>query len=210
MKRINRGKIDIVIDSTGLKVFGEGEWQIRQHGKTKVRSWRKIHIAINPETQEIEGCYVTAHGVQDCQGLPLVLNEIEGEIDKMIGEGAYARFSCYEEMEKRGCRGIFPPQRNGSTSEEHRKYKKGGISENAILNRDKMIKEMRELGRAEWKVKMGYHKRSLAETAICRLKKILGTRLNSRILENQQVEAKIKCNILNKMTALGMPQSYSF
>jgi len=208
-KKIKGEKIDIVVDSTGLKLFGEGEWQIRQHGKTRVRNWRKIHLAINPETHEIEGCYVSGHGIQDCQGLPFVLDEVEGEVNAVIGDGAYDRFSCYEEMEKRGCLGIFPPQRNASTSEEHKKYKKG-ISEGAILKRDETIKKTRALGRKEWKIETGYHRRSLAETGIFRLKEILGSKLKNRLLENQQVEAKIRCQILNKMTALGMPETYSF
>ena len=208
MRKIKGEKIDIVIDSTGLKLFGEGEWQIRQHGKTRIRNWRKVHLAVNPNTHEIEASCLTPHNIQDCQGLPLLLDEIKVEVNKVIGDGAYDRFSCYEQMERRRYVGIFPPQRNASTSEEHKKYKKG-ISETAILKRDEMVKKVRRWGRKQWKKKCGYHKRSLAETAMFRFKKILGSRLSSRILEKQQVEIMIKSNILNKITGLGMPRSYT-
>jgi len=205
LRKIRRGKIDIVVDSTGLKLFGEGEWQIRQHGKTRVRNWRKIHLAINPKTHEIENCCLTPHDIQDCQALPSLLEGIKTPLNKVIGDGAYDRFSCYEEMERYECQGIFPPQRNASTSEEHKKWKKG-ISGEAILKRDEMIRKVRSLGRKGWKKRNGYHKRSLAETAMFRLKKILGTRISSQVLESQRVEVSIKCNILNKMTGLGMPE----
>jgi IS5 family transposase len=204
-KEANEG-LHIVIDTSGLKIFGEGEWRVRQHGKTQRRRWRKVHLAVNSETQEIEACCLTKQTTQDCEGLPMLLDEVNELVDTVIGDGAYDRFSCYEDAEKRKYRGIFPPQHNASTSKVRPENKKKASKE-AVLKRDKAITECRELGRAEWKKQTGYHRRSLAETAVFRLKTLLNDRLSSRLIENQQKEFRIWCCILNKMTTLGMPQT---
>jgi len=202
--------LHIVIDSTGLKVFGEGEWKVRQHGPKrgplKKRLWRKLHLAINSEKQMIEACDLTELGVQDCEGFANLMDGIEGSIEVAIGDGAYDRFSCYEVMEKRGGRGIFPPQHNAVTSDERRVNKKKA-SPGAVKKRDEAIKSIRSLGRDQWKREVGYHQRSLAETGMFRLKTLLGRRLSSHKLENQLVESRIWCHVLNKMTLLGMPQT---
>lgn len=160
---------------------------------------------MNSNTQEIEACCLTKQTVQDCEGLPMLLDEIDGSIVSVIGDGAYDRFSCYEDAEKRKYKGIFPPQHNASTSKIRPENRKKASTE-AVYKRDESIIKCRELGRAEWKKETGYHRRSLAETAVFRLKTILNDRLSSRLIENQQVEFKIWCSILNKMTTLGMPQ----
>jgi hypothetical protein len=206
MKKKSSERLDIVIDTTGLKIYGEGEWRVRSHGKTQRRRWRKVHLAINSQTQEIEACSLTDQKIQDCEGLPLLLNQIEMPVHKVIADGAYDRFSCYEEAEKRRCEGIFPPQCNASTSKKRPENKKKGSLE-AVIKRDKAIEEVERIGRKEWKIKMGYHKRSLAETGMFRLKTLLGDRLSARCLENQRAELNIRCYIINKMTALGMPQT---
>jgi IS5 family transposase len=206
MKKRPDEKLDIVVDTTGLKIYGEGEWRVRTHGKTQRRRWRKVHLAINSLTQEIEACCLTEQKVQDCQGLPMLLNQIKTPVNKVIADGAYDRFSCYEEAERRKCEGLFPPQHNASTSKkEPRNKKKGSVG--AVLKRDKAIEEVTRLGRKEWKIKSGYHKRSLAETGMFRLKTLFGDRLSARHLENQQTELNLRCYIINRMTALGMPKT---
>jgi hypothetical protein len=206
MKKKCDENLVIVIDTTGLKIYGEGEWRVRSHGKTQRRRWRKVHLAINSETQEIEACCLTEQKVQDCEGLPLLLNQIKKPISKVIADGAYDRFSCYEDAGRRKYEGIFPPQHNASTSKKRPENKKKG-SRDAVLKRDIAIEEVAKLGRKEWKIKSGYHQRSLAETGMFRLKTLLGDRLSARCLENQRTELTVRCHIINKMTALGMPQA---
>lgn len=201
--------LNLVIDSTGLKVFGEGEWKVRQHGYVNKRLWRKLHLAINSQTQMIEACELTELGIQDCEGLSSLLEAIEDPIEEVIGDGAYDRFRCYEEMEKRKAKGIFPPQHNAVTSQERTANKKKA-SPGAVAKRDEAIKSIRSLGREEWKQQTGYHRRSLAETGMFRVKTVLGRRLSCHSLENQVVEAKVWCSIINKMTLLGMPKTISF
>jgi hypothetical protein len=206
-KKVTPGEaLHIVCDSTGLKVFGEGEWKTRRHGPTKKRLWRKLHLAINSKTQMIEACELTELGVQDSEGFKSLLNSIKEPISVAIGDGSYDRFSCYEEMEKRGGKGIFPPQRNAVTSVERMDNKKKA-SQGAVEKRDGVINQVRLLGRKTWKQQSGYHRRSLAETGMFRVKTLLGRRLTCHTFKNQCVEAKIWCNVVNRMTLLGMPKT---
>ena len=198
--------VNLVVDSTGLKVYGEGEWKTRQHGIVKKRLWRKLHLAVNCDDLMIESCVITDLGTQDCQGLPELLDAIKTPINKVIGDGAYDRFSCYELMEEKGGIGVFPPQHNAATSKERTANRNKG-SPGAVAKRDKAIEDVRLMGKKEWKIENGYHRRSLAETTMFRLKSIFGRSLSSRKLENQIVEAKIRCSMLNKMTLLGMPKT---
>src|SRR5579864_24631 len=67
-RQLNPGeKLVILVDTSGLKVFGEGEWKVRQHGYVKHRLWRKLHLAIN-EKHQIESFELTELGIQDCEG----------------------------------------------------------------------------------------------------------------------------------------------
>jgi IS5 family transposase len=205
-KKGKEESLHIVVDSTGLKVFGEGEWKVRQHGWVKHRLWRKLHLAINQDSQEIESFELTDLGIQDCEGLELLIDKLPEDIDTVIGDGAYDRFSCYEKGEERKFKMIAPPQRNAKTSKERSSNKKKA-SEAAVKKRDEAIKGVREKGRKEWKIEVGYHKRSLAETAMFRIKKLFGNRLTTRITEHQKTEIAIWCRAINKMTSLGMPQT---
>lgn len=201
-------KINVLVDSTGLKVYGEGEWKVRQHGTITKRLWRKLHIALNSDTQEIEAFKLTDLGVQDWKGLELLVEDIEKDIASITGDGAYDRLPCYELAEKNHCKLITPPQSNARTSiERGSKIKKE--KRQYLRQRDETILQVRELGRAEWKRGVGYHKRSLAETVMFRIKTILHNRLSTRMIENQLVEAAIWCKIINRMTQLGMPISVS-
>ncbi len=205
-KRAHGGPLNLVIDSTGLKVFGEGEWKVRQHGYVNKRLWRKLHLAINHETQMIEACELTGLSVQDCEGFCTLIDAIEGPIGDVMGDGAYDRFRCYEKIEERKGFGIFPPQHNAVTSKERTANRKKASPE-AVSKRDEVIKRVRILGLKEWKKETGYHRRSLAETAMFRVKTMLGKAVRCRSVENQAIEVRIWCSILNKCTLLGLPKT---
>jgi hypothetical protein len=201
-------KLTILVDSTGIKIFGEGEWKVRQHGYSKRREWRKLHIAMNAKTQEIEAFELTELGTQDWQGFEMVRKKLSKDIEEIIGDGAYNNFPCYELAEKNHFKLIAPPAKNASTTEE-RGDKINKAKKALLKQRDETIKQVRELGRAEWKRKSGYHKRSLVETAMYRMKTLLGNTLSTRKFVNQKIEAHIRCKIINQMTRLGMPNSYA-
>lgn len=200
-------KMNILVDSTGLKIFGEGEWKVRQHGVIKKRLWRKLHIALNSNTQEIEAFQLTDLAAQDFEGFEQLIAEIDSELADVIGDGAYSRFPCYKLAKIKDFNLIAPPQRNASTSEERKNHISKAKKE-FLQGRDAAIQSIRELGRKEWKIAVGYHRRSLVETVMFRIKIILGSKLSSRLFNNQKVEARIWCKIINHMTKLGMPMSY--
>lgn len=197
--RRHTGAIDVVVDSTGLKVFGEGEWKMRKHGKSKRRTWRKLHLAINPDTQEIVAETLTENSCDDASQTGPLLNQVPGRTGKFHGDGAYDKWKVYGELDQRGTRAIIPPQRNA-------KIKQHGNAKSRPLSRDEAIREIRRHGRRYWKESVGYHRRSLSETGMYRMKCCFGDHLKNRLLPNQQTETRIRCKILNRFTRLGLPQ----
>lgn len=193
--------LHIVVDSTGLKVFGEGEWKVRQHGYCKRRTWRKLHLAVNADTQEIEAAVVSTNDFKDNECLPDLLEQIEGDIAQVSGDGGYDSHEVYQFISDIGANPVIPPRKDAVIAQH------GNCKEN-VLPRDEVLRQIRQLGRKNWKKESGYHQRSLAETAMYRIKKIFGGILKSRTFESQAVEAFLRCCALNKMTQLGMPDSY--
>jgi Transposase DDE domain. len=196
--------IHIVVDSTGLKVYGEGEWKVRQHGYTKRRTWRKLHVAVDESSGQIEAVVVTTNGVSDGEVLGDLLEQVQGEIRQVSADGAYDTTDCYKVIDKRGAQAVAVaiPPREGARIWQH------GNSSKEKLPRDENLRRIRKIRRRKWKQEVGYHRRSLAENAMYRIKTIFGDRLSSRNLDAQVCEMMIKCGALNRMTQLGMPDSY--
>lgn len=192
----------IVLDSTGLKVYGEGEWKVRQHGYSKRRTWRKLHLSVDESTQELQAVVLTEAGVDDAEAGKQLLEETPGDIERVAGDGAYDKRKFYEAGTERRLEVILvPPQRNA-------KIWQHGNSKKDPLPRDENLRRIRQVGRRQWKDESGYHRRSLAETAVFRFKTIFGNTLSTRTLERQLTEVRVKAAALNRMTQLGMPDSY--
>lgn len=198
-KRKKSGNIDLVIDSTGLKVYGEGEWKMRTHGKQKRRTWRKYHVAVNPDTHEVVAVELTESNVHDCRVVKDLLKNLK-TVGKSYADGAYTHPQALDAIAAVGGTAVIPI-RTGTC------IKKGEVSP-GIQQRNQLIRDKRNAGgKQAWKKVSGYHRRSLVETHMFRLKTILGGHLQSRNFENQKIEARIRGSILNRMTALGMPKS---
>lgn len=201
-KKANQ-KLNIVMDSTGLKIYGEGEWKVRQHGVSKRRTWRKLHIGANPEDGEIQAVILTENSVSDDAVVEVLLKQIEQEIDKFAGDGAYDKRKVYDGLNAHSpqVKILIPPRKNAHIW-------KHGNTKSERLKRDENLRSIRKDGRKEWKKNSGYHIRSLSETVMFRLKTIFGDNLSARLLETQTTQALVCCAALNRMTHLGMPQSY--
>jgi hypothetical protein len=193
------GPIDVVVDSTGLKVFGEGEWKVRAHGKSKRRTWRKLHLTVNPQTQEIEAEVLTENSGHDADQVDTMLDEVAGPIRRFYGDGSYDPWKVRKTLTKRRIKQIIPPRHDA-------KIKRHGNTKGRPLPRDVAIRDIRQLGRKGWKEKVGYHRRSLSETAMYRIKCCFGNRLKNLELPNQQTEARLRSKILNCFTRLGLPK----
>lgn len=196
-----KGNVDIVFDSTGLKVYGEGEWKVRAHGIGKRRTWKKLHVGIDPTTQEILVCELTDRDGGDAATATKLLDEVDGTLQKVFGDGAYDGGDFREAVAIRGGEVKVPPPKNAT-------YK--GAKEGWERLRDAALAEIQGLGgdaaaRALWKKLIGYHRRSLVETTMYRLKQILGGNLKSRCDANHAVEVQCKCITLNRMANLGLP-----
>jgi hypothetical protein len=194
------GPLHLVIDSTGLKVYGEGEWKVRQHGYSRRRTWLKLHLAVDPESHEIQAAMVTEPGVTDAEMVPPLLEQVDNTVESAAADGAYDRRSVYEALDGRGARAVIPPRRDA-------KIQRHGNASGPRLARDENLRRIRKIGRPAWKAESGYHERSLAETTMFRMKTIFGDGVSSRTPARQATEAGVRCRALNIMTHQGRPQS---
>lgn len=192
----------IVCDSTGLKVYGEGEWKVRSHGAAKRRTWRKLHLQTDEATGEIVVVGASENNVSDDQMFVEMLEANEEEIEQISADGAYDRKKVYQAIERRQIKRAAIPPRQGAKIWRH------GNTKGERLIRDENLRSIRRVGKPKWKRERNYHRRSLAETGVFRFKTIFTDKLQSRKQENQFQEMIIKCVALNRMTHLGMPDSY--
>jgi len=200
-KKKDNGKgITVTADSTGLKVFGEGEWKVRKHGWSKHRTWQKLHLMVNPEEKIILGNELTTNATDDAAMVEPLLNQVNEGVRTFSGDGAYDQLKVYKALLSRKINPVIPPRKGA-------RIKKHGNTKGKALPRDKAIRMIRKIGRANWKIKAKYHKRSIAETMMYRYKTIIGDKLYSRIYSRQKTETAIACKMLNIMTWNGMPHS---
>lgn len=212
-RRVGKLKIDllvvpkegarhVVIDATGIKVYGEGEWKTRQHGISKRRSWRKLHLGVDEATGEILAVEVSLNDKKDSQLLAPLLGQIDGDIGQVSADGAYDSRDCYETLEKRKARAAIPPRKDAKI------WQHGNVKGDPHP-RDQNLRLIRKHGRAKWKRLISYHRRSLAETTMFRFKTIFSDKAAFRLFQNQVAELKLKAKALNKMIHLDKPDSYS-
>jgi hypothetical protein len=196
-----RGAIDIVVDSTGVKIYGEGEWKVRQHGASKRRTWLKLHLAVNTRNLQIESFELTQSNITDGEVAPALIAAIKKPINSFGGDGAYDCESVYIAVHNAGAIPIIPPRKDAKVQNT-----KAAIV--AKIPRDFAISHIHRHGNNEearqlWKRESRYHARSLAETSVYRFKMHFGASLRSRSIANQCSEVAIKMNILNRIAALG-------
>ena len=196
-------KLNVIFDSTGVKVFGEGEWKVRKFGYDKRRTWRKIHIGMDADTGQIVVGAMSDGHMKDEVPMLYMMDALDGiAVGDVIGDGAYDTVDCREIIYDMGGKQIIPPPKSARTQ---KKTQIPGLQE-----RDSAIRRIQELGqdgRKLWKQEVGYHRRSRIETCMSRYKRILGDRLSARLEETQFTEVRIKLNILNRLMDLGMPKS---
>jgi len=196
-----KGPIVVAIDSTGIKVYGEGEWKVRQHGISKRRTWLKLHVAVNVHTLQIESFELTKNDVHDSEIAPSLIKQIKKPIRAMDGDGAYDAVQVYQAAHDVKAQPNIPPCRGAKKQNP----------QNAIpdkLPRDVAIEYIEKRGgdeaaRKSWKEASGYHARSLAETTMYRYKTHFSPSAQSRKFANQRTEVALKVKILNSIAALG-------
>ena len=198
--RTATGPVNVVIDSTGLKVFGTGEWQREKHGGQGHRTWRKLHLAIDPDTGEILASELTTTEDGDASQVGPLLDQISGSIASVTADGAYDGEPVYRTIAERdpAAAVIIPPRSTAVPS---------NTAETAPTQRDRHLQMIHERGRLGWQKAVNYGRRSLGEVAMMRYKTLIGRRLHARTLPTQKTEAAAGCKVINLMTRLGMPVS---
>jgi len=189
-KLSNRRPKEVVIDASGLKIYGEGEWKTHKHGREKARRWIKVHVAVDPKTGECIAAKITDEKGGDSTQLSDLIKGCPGSVKRGYADGGYDTEKCRKLLKDRGIEDIIPPRKTGVIRES-----KG------LENRNKALREIRGLlGDIDlWKKLKGYGRRSLAETFFSRLKMILGERLASRKHDHQTLESLLKIQVLNLM-----------
>ena len=195
--RGSEGPLHLLIDSTGIKVEGEGEWNARKHGGAKRRIWRKVHLGIVEKTLEIRAVEFTSSDIGDAPMLPELLGQIppDQEIGHVTADGAYDTRKCHDAIADRGAHAVIPPRKN---AKPWKPDSAGAIARNEALRASK------RLGRKIWRKWSGYHRRSRAETKM-HCMKLLGQRLMAREPDRQVAELQIRVAVMNGFTALGIP-----
>ena len=195
--RVGAGPLNLLIDSTGIKAEGEGEWNARKHGGPKRRIWRKIHIGIDEETLEVRAVEVTGSNIGDAPVLPELLDQIstDEEIGSVTADGAYDTRKCHEAIAARNAAAVIPPRKN---AKPWKPTSPGAVARNEALRTSKY------LGRAIWRRWSGYHRRSRVEAKMNCIK-LLGQSLMARDFERQVAELQVRIAVLNGYTALGIP-----
>jgi len=191
--------IDIAVDSTGLKVYGEGEWKVRKHGAGKHRTWMKLHVAVEEHTQQLQAATLSTNAEDDASEVKALLDQLpKGRVRSFKADGAYDKKKVRKLLYEEEIKQVIPPQHNAVKSKREVDY---------LGQRDAAIAMIAQSDRKQWKIQSGYHGRSKSETVMFRYKTIVGEHLTSRKEAQQQCEVIIGCKILNIMLATAKPVS---
>jgi len=189
----SRGAIaHLVVDATGLKMYGEGEWKMRKHGKEKRRTWRKLHLGIDTATHEVITAEVSLESVADSEVLPTLLNPLRRKIKQVSADGAYDTKNCHKLLTSKGSKATIPPRKNAGYWEEGHP-------------RNEAVSALKSGELKRWKQENDYHQRSLSETAMYRYKQLISPKLSLRDYNGQVGEALAGVKVMNKVIGLGMP-----
>jgi hypothetical protein len=192
--------LHLLVDSTGLKLGGPGEWLGEKHGTKKRRSWRKLHLGVDAATGRIEAAELTTHKVDDGSQVDPLLDQVTGPVASFTADGAYDRDDVYEAVAARhpDAAVVVPPRRDAVPS---------GAAETAPTQRDRHLQLIAEHGRMSWQKTTGYQARAKAETAVSRYKRVIGDALRSRTEPGRATEMAVAVHALNRMLELGRPKS---
>jgi hypothetical protein len=191
--------VHLLVDSTGLKLSGAGEWLVEKHGTSRRRSWRKLHIGVDADTGRIVAAVLTTNDVDDGSQVSALLDQIDGPIASFSGDGASDQDGIYREVAARhpGAPVVVPPRSSAVPSE---------TAEAAPTQRDLHLQVIAEHGRMGWQQRSGYNWRALVEADIGRWKRVIGHALRSQMNARQATEVAIAANVMNRMLELGRPR----
>ncbi len=192
--------VHLLVDSTGLKLCGAGEWLVEKHGTRTRRSWRKLHLGREADTGQIVAATLTTHDVDDGSQVGPLLDQVDGQIASFTGDGAYDQDGVYASVAERYPEAaiIVPPRSTAVPS---------ATAETAPTQRDRHLQLIAEKGRMGWQTASGSNRRARAEATIGRFKRVIGDGLRSRTDQRRATEMNVAVQVLNRMLELGRPES---
>jgi hypothetical protein len=190
--------VHLLVDSTGLKLCGPGEWLIEKHGTQTRRSWRKLHLGVDATTGQIVASALIDQDVDDGAQVGPLLDQVAGPVASVTGDGAYDQKGVYTSVGERhpAAAVIVPPRSTAVPSQ---------TAASEPTQRDRHLQLIAEHGRRMWQQTSGYTKRARAETAISRYKRVIGDGLRSHTEERRATEMDVAVHVLNRMRELGRP-----
>jgi hypothetical protein len=192
--------VQLLVDSTGLRLCGPGEWLVEKHGTKTRRSWRKLHIGVDADTGRIAAVALTGNETDDGSQVGPLLDQVTGPVASFTADGAYDRDDVHRAVAERHPEAavVVPPRSSAVPSE---------ATETEPTQRDRHLRSIAEHGRMGWQKASGYNHRALAEAAISRYKRVIGDALRSRTDRRRTTEVAIAAHALNRMLELGRPES---
>lgn len=188
--------VHLIIDATGLKVFGRGEWSQAKHGRGSTGTgWRKFHLAVD-ESGTILAAELTEAEVADAAIAPDLLESAGGDLRRLTTDGGYDRRNVYEAAEARGADIVIPPRKDAVVS-----------SDPCFRQRNEHQIHRKRVGKRMWRVETGQHRQARVENSFHRYKSTFGRSLRARTESGQRVEVMLGCRVLNRMFELGRPKS---
>src|SRR5215204_619346 len=194
------GPMHLLVDSTGLKLYGAGEWLVEKHGTKRRRSWRKLHLGVDAETGRIVAATLTDRDEDDASQVGPLLDQVADPVASFTADGAYDQESVYADVAERhpGADVVVPPRSTAVPS---------ATAETAPTQRDRHLQLIAEKGRMGWQKASGYNARARAEATIGRYKRVIGDGLRFHTDERRATEMDVAVQVLNRMLELGRPES---
>jgi hypothetical protein len=198
--RTASGPVHLLVDSTGVKLGGPGEWLVEKHGTQRRRAWRKLHLGIDAETGMIVASSLTSKEVEDAAALGPLLDQVDEPLIAVVADGAYDQDNVYDIVAEHSAEAavVVPPRSTAVPSPS---------AETDPTQRDRHLQVIAARGRMGWQKTSGYNARAGAEGAMSRYKRIIGDTLRSHSRPAQKTETRIAVSILNRMLDLGRPES---
>ncbi len=188
----------LLVDSTGLKLCGKGEWLLEKHGTATRRSWRALHLGVDAGTGRIVAATLTSKDVDDASQAGPLLDQVAGAVASFTGDGAYDRDRVYASVAGRHPEAavVVPPRASAVPSD---------TAETAPTQRDGHLQHIAEHGRMAWQNASGYNRRARVEATMSRWKQVIGDELRAHTDERRATEVAVAVHALNRMLELGRP-----
>src|SRR4051794_27230677 len=192
--------LHLLVDSTGLKLIGAGEWLVEKHGTKRRRSWRKMHLGVDADTGRIVGATLTDRDEDDAAQVGPLLDPVAEPVASVTADGAFDQDRVYADVaERHPDAGVIVPPRSTAVP--------SATAETVPTQRDRHLRLIAEKGRMGWQKATGYNARARAEAAISRYKRVIGDGLHSRTDRRRATEVNVGVHALNRMLELGRPES---